>query len=232
MSFSTRDAERLYGIDAWGQGYFGVNAQGHLTVHPTRAPAGIDIYALLSRLKARKVRFPVQIRFPQILESRVEEIFGAFDRAIREFSYGSVYRGVYPIKVNQHPDVVNALVQAGRGRSMGLEAGSKAELAIALSQPLDEDALIICNGYKDAAYVKLALRGVQIGRKVLLIAEKPQEIPLIIRVARDLRVSPLVGMRIRLQTRSSRPPGCWSRSASCISTQARRSPKSSGSRTP
>ncbi len=206
MTFSTREAERLYGIDAWGKGYFGVNAQGHLTVHPTRGEDGVDLFALLGRLQRQKVRCPVQLRFPQILESRVEEIFGAFAGAIAEFNYGSVYRGVYPIKVNQHPDVVGALVAAGRERGLGLEAGTKAELAIALSHDLHEDALIICNGYKDASYVRLALRGVQLGRKVMLIVEKPQEVPLIIRVARELKISPLVGMRIRLRSRSS---GKW-----------------------
>jgi len=210
MSFSTRDAVRLYGIDAWGNGYFDVNSLGHLTVRPRDKLAGIDVYNLIPRLKRRKLRFPLLLRFPQILHSRVEEIFDAFGNAIREFSYAGEYRGVFPIKVNQVDDVVDDLVSAGRKRRMGLEAGSKTELAVALSHDLHPDALIVCNGYKDEGYVRLALRGRALGKNVVLIVEKPAEVALIIRVAKKLRIEPMIGMRIRLASRSS---GKWEQSS-------------------
>ena len=209
MSMSPQQAERLYGIDAWGSGYFRVTPQGHLAAHVDRDERGIDLYSLLGRLKRRRVRLPVLLRFPQILASRVNEIFDAFDAAIREFAYEGVYRGVFPIKVNQQRDVVDELVSAGRKRGLGLEAGSKAELAVALAQRLDPNAYIICNGYKDKPYIRLALRGVALGKKVFMIVEKPQEISLIIDVVRETGLRPLLGMRMRLRARGS---GKWEKS--------------------
>ena len=210
MTYSIRDAKLLYGIEAWGNDYFGVNARGNLTVHPLRDERAIDLFDLIPRLERRKVRFPFLLRFPQILESRVGEIFDAFGRAIDEFGYAGSYRGVFPIKVNQMESVVGALVAAGRSRGMGLEAGSKAELAVALSHELADDALIICNGYKDPSYIRLALRGRAMGKNVVLIAEKPQEIDLIVDVAAKAKIEPVIGIRIRLVTRGS---GKWERSS-------------------
>jgi arginine decarboxylase len=209
LSFTTRDAVRLYGIENWGAGYFDVSEKGHLLVRPTRDERVVDLHALVARLQKRKVRFPTVIRFPQILSSRVTELFDAFDKAIAEYSYGNRYLGVFPIKVNQKREVVEELVATGRERGMGLEAGSKAELAVALSHRLHPDALVICNGYKDAAYVRMALRGVELGKRVFLIVEKPQEIALILRVAKEVGVQPLIGMRIRLHARGS---GKWEKS--------------------
>ncbi len=210
MSFTITDAKQLYGIDAWGQGYFGVNRKGHLTVHPDAGRAAIDLHGLTTSLKRQKIRFPCVLRFPQMLAGQVEALFGAFDGAIKEFDYAGQYRGVFPIKVNQLSSVISELVKAGRGRGMGLEAGSKAELAVALSHELDREALIVCNGYKDASYIRLALQATQLGRKVVLIAEKPQEIGLILSVAAKMRVEPWIGIRIRLIAKSS---GKWERSS-------------------
>lgn len=209
MTFTTRDAVRLYGIDGWGNGYFDVNAKGHLVVKPHRGEAAVDLMSLVPKLKEKEARFPVLVRFPQILEDRVQEIFKAFNKAIEEYHYAGAYRGVFPIKVNQQKEVLDPLVAAGAPLGMGLEAGSKAELTIALSRELRDDAVIICNGYKDAAYVRLALQGVALGRKVFLIVEKAQEIPLIIRVAEEAGVRPMVGVRIRLRARGS---GKWEKS--------------------
>jgi len=209
MTFTVRDAVRLYGIDGWGNGYFDVNARGHLVVRPNRDDVAVDLMQLVPRLKAKKARFPVLVRFPQILANRVHEIFGAFGKAILEFGYSGAYRGVFPIKVNQQSEVLEPLIAAGRPLGMGLEAGSKAELAIALANELSDDAVIICNGYKDAAYVRLALRGVALGKKVFLIVEKPQEIGLIQRVSEEAGVKPLIGVRIRLRARGS---GKWEKS--------------------
>ncbi|MEZ6009943.1 MAG: biosynthetic arginine decarboxylase [Planctomycetota bacterium] len=210
MTFGIREARRLYGTDGWGNGYFDINEQGRLIVTPTRGAAGVDLYELVSRLRAKKLRLPMLVRFPQILESRVDELTGAFRRAIKEFKYPASYHGVFPIKVNQHRDVVEALVRAGRRRHLGLEAGSKAELAVALAQDLGQDGLIICNGYKDEAYIRLALRGTALGRRVVMIAEKPMEIPLICEVSKKVGVTPHIGIRIRLRARGS---GKWEKSS-------------------
>jgi arginine decarboxylase len=210
MSYGIRDARRLYGTDGWGNGYFDINEQGHLAVKPTRGDAEVDLHELVGRLQARKLRLPMLIRFPQILENRVDELTGAFRRAIKEFKYPASYHGVFPIKVNQHRDVVETLVRAGRRRHLGLEAGSKAELAVALCQDLGPGGLIICNGYKDESYIRLALRGTALGRRVVLIVEKPQEIPLICAVSRNLGVRPHLGIRIRLRARGS---GKWEKSS-------------------
>jgi arginine decarboxylase len=209
LSFNVRDAVRLYGIENWGAGYFEVNEAGHLVVRPNRDDRSVDLHALVGRLRKKKVRFPALLRFPQILADRVHELFDAFDKAITEYAYANRYLGVFPVKVNQKREVVDELVEAGRDRGMGLEAGSKAELAIALSHRLNPDALIICNGYKDAAYVRLALRGVELGKRVVLIVEKPQEVGLILRVSKEVGVAPLIGMRIRLHARGS---GKWEKS--------------------
>ena len=209
MSFTTRDAVRLYGIENWGQGYFDVNEQGHLLVRPARDERSVDLYSLISRLRKRKARFPLLIRFPQILSTRVRELFEAFEKSIAEYGYANRYLGVFPVKVNQKREVVDELVTSGREKGMGLEAGSKAELAVALSHRLHPDALIICNGYKDAPYVRMALRGVELGKRVFLIVEKPAEIGLILRVAKETGVTPLIGMRIRLHARGS---GKWEKS--------------------
>ncbi len=209
MSFTARDAERLYGIDAWGGGYFSANTEGHLCVHPFRDDRGVDLLQVTHRLKRRRVRFPALVRFPQILAARVGEIFDAFERAIREFDYDGTYRGVFPLKVNHQREVLDELVRAGRGLGMGLEAGSMAELAVALAHRLDRDALIVCNAYKDKPYVRLALRGVALGRKVVLVVEKPQEVSLILEVAKETGIRPILGMRTRLRARGS---GKWEKS--------------------
>ncbi len=209
MSFTTKDAVRLYGIENWGSGYFDVNEQGHLVVRPNRDERGVDLHGLLARLRKRKVRFPVLLRFPQMLSNRVRELWDAFEKSIAEYGYGNRYLGVFPIKVNQKREVVDELVDCGRDKGLGLEAGSKAELAVALSHRLHPEALIICNGYKDAAYVRMALRGIELGKRVFLIVEKPQEVALILRVAKEEGVAPLIGMRIRLHAKGS---GKWEKS--------------------
>ena len=210
MTYGVRDAARLYGTDDWGAGFFTINGQGHLVVRPTLGDTGVDLHELVARLAKKKVSLPTLVRFPQILESRVERLTSAFQAAIKEFNYPGVYRAVFPIKVNQHADVVGALVRSGGPRGLGLEAGSKAELAVALAQPLQPGAYIICNGYKDESYVELALAGTALGRHVILIVEKPQEIDMIVRVSKRLGVRPHLGMRARLRARGS---GKWEKSS-------------------
>ncbi len=210
MTYGIREARRLYGTEGWGNGYFDVNDAGRLVVTPTRNTASVDLYALMERLRARKLRLPLLVRFPQILENRVEELTGAFRRAMREYKYPAAYHGVFPIKVNQHRHVVETLVRAGRRRHLGLEAGSKAELAVALAQDLGPDGLIVCNGYKDESYVRLALRGTALGRRVVMICEKPMEVRLICELSKKLGITPHLGIRIRLRARGS---GKWEKSS-------------------
>ncbi len=190
-------AKDLYNIAHWGDGYFDVNDAGHAVVRPhrDRGPA-IDLYALAQRLPKDGLDLPVLLRFTDILKDRVDALTGAFNDAIRELDYAGRYTAVYPIKVNQQRSVVEAIVAHG-GDRVGLEAGSKPELAavLGLAQP---GATIVCNGYKDRAYIRRALIGQKLGHKVYIVIEKTSELALILDEAKNLNVEPLLGLRVRL----------------------------------
>ncbi len=204
------DAEKLYGIENWGRGFFSVSDDGNLLVHPTRENARfIDLKAVIDDVALRGISTPVVVRFPQILASTVRELNDAFVDAIKEYEYDGAYRGVFPIKVNQKKVVVNEVIQAGRKYSYGLEAGSKPELLAALSSDLGPDALITTNGYKDEAFIRLALNGIRMGKTVVMILEKVSELERILDVARRRGVRPLLGMRSKLYARGS---GKWAKS--------------------
>jgi arginine decarboxylase len=204
------EAEKLYGIENWGKGFFSVSDDGNLLVHPTRETARfIDLKAVIDDVALRGISTPVIVRFPQILASAVRELNDAFVDAIKEYEYDAVYRGVFPIKVNQKKVVVNEVIQAGRKYSYGLEAGSKPELLAALSSDLGPDALITTNGYKDEAFIRLALNGIRMGKTVVMILEKVSELERILEVARRRGVRPLLGMRSKLYARGS---GKWAKS--------------------
>ena len=159
------EAEKLYGIENWGKGFFSVSDDGNLLVHPTRESARfIDLKGVIDDVALRGISTPVVVRFPQVLASAVRELNDAFVDAIKEYEYDGAYRGVFPIKVNQKKVVVNEVIQAGRKYSYGLEAGSKPELLAALSSDLGPDALITTNGYKDEAFIRLALNGIRMGK--------------------------------------------------------------------
>lgn len=201
------DALEMYGIRDWGNRYFSVSDCGHVVVTPQGIPApAIDLKALVDEVRQRGVGLPLLLRFSDILRSRIDELNQAFHRAIEEYGYQGVYRGVYPIKVNQERQVVEEVVRFGRPYHHGLEAGSKPELLAVLAMLDDEDALIICNGYKDEDYVETALLGSKMGRTIILVVEKPGELELIARLAEKTRVRPCIGMRARLSTRGS---GRW-----------------------
>jgi arginine decarboxylase len=197
----------LYNIRGWGNDYFSVNDRGHLAVHPG-GPAGaaIDLKELVDEVRERGIAPPLLIRFSEIIKARVVELHRAFERAIAEYGYGNVYRGVYPIKVNQDRYLVERLVEFGRPYHFGLEAGSKPELLAVMAMIEDEEALVICNGYKDEQYVETALLAAQLGRKVVLVVEKPSELPLIRDIAARTGVRPRIGIRSRL---SARGAGHW-----------------------
>ncbi|HEX2643969.1 MAG TPA: biosynthetic arginine decarboxylase [Thermoanaerobaculia bacterium] len=201
------DSLDLYNVRGWGNNYFSVNDRGNIAVHPNgpESPA-IDLKELVDEVRERGIGLPLLFRFSEIIKARVVELNEAFNRAITEYGYQGLYRGVYPIKVNQDRYLVEHLVQYGRPYHFGLEAGSKPELLAVMAMLEDEDALIVCNGYKDEEYIETALLASKLGRKVILVVEKPSELPLIQRLAERTGVRPRIGIRSRLSSRGS---GHW-----------------------
>ena len=193
------EARELYGISRWGLRYFDINAQGLVTVSPLKEKGHtIAIMDVAREATARGLHFPLLIRFQDLLRDRLERINNAFRMAIDELEYKSEYRGVYPIKVNQLREVVEEIVDAGAPFNHGLEVGSKPELYAALAFHEDLNSLIICNGYKDNHFIRAALIGVKLGKKVIIVAEKLEEINSIILLSRKMDVEPMVGLRVRL----------------------------------
>jgi arginine decarboxylase len=204
------EAASLYGIPHWGKGFFHVSEDGKLVVRPTReASRGVALKQIVDEVALRGISTPMVIRFPQILSTSVANLNDAFARAIDEYGYGNVFRGVFPIKVNQKRVVVGHIVEAGRRYGYGLEAGSKPELLAAISADLPPESLITCNGYKDETFVRMALNAVRMKKKVVLILEKVSELDRILEVARARGVRPLLGMRSKLYARGS---GKWAKS--------------------
>ncbi len=201
------DSSETYGIKAWGQGYFSINDQGNVTAHPRGVEAGqIDLKELVDEVTRRGIGLPLLIRFSDVLKSRIVELHEAFLRAISEYNYKGDYRGVYPIKVNQHRYVVEEICQFGRPYHYGLEAGSKPELLAVMALLDDEEALVICNGYKDEEYIETALMASKLGRKVIIVVEKYSELELISATAKKVGVRPRVGVRVKLASKGS---GRW-----------------------
>jgi len=210
-NFTVQDAMSMYGVKEWGYGFFGVNSKGHLVVHPTRDEnLSCDVYDIVQHLRKKGVTTPLILRFPQILAARVTELNEAFHKAMREYDYAGSYQGVYPVKTNQIKEVVDQVVKAGYKYRYGLEAGSKPELMIALSMNLHPDALVTCNGYKDETFMRMALLARKAGRNVLITVEKMTELPMILKVAKELKVEPLLGLRFKLNAMGS---GKWESSA-------------------
>lgn len=208
--FSLEDATALYNVDRWGAGYFAINARGHLCVRP-RGPGGpqIDLMDMVAEARERGLRFPLTVRFHDLLRHRVETINRAFAAAIQEMGYRSVYRGVFPIKVNQLREVVEEILDAGREWHFGIEAGSKPELVAALAVHNDPESFIICNGYKDTGFIRLALLGRKLGKKIILVVEKLEELHAILSEAAAMQADPLIGVRVRLLSKGA---GKWATS--------------------
>ncbi|MBV8176022.1 MAG: biosynthetic arginine decarboxylase [Verrucomicrobia bacterium] len=200
----------LYNIDRWGTGYFTINGAGNVQVMPTLAYGkAIDLMDVISEARDRGMAFPLVIRFQDLLRHRVETINRAFQSAIAEANYQNVYKGVFPIKVNQLREVIEEIMDAGRPFNFGLEAGSKPELIAALAVHRDPDSLIICNGYKDPTFIQNALLGRKLGKQVIMVVEKLEEVRQILQVSREMNVMPLMGLRVRLQSKGS---GKWATS--------------------
>ncbi|MFP5358187.1 MAG: biosynthetic arginine decarboxylase [Gammaproteobacteria bacterium] len=201
-TWTPQDASALYNLPQWGEGYFTVGASGHLQVRPYRdgAAAHVDLYELSARLAREGLELPVLVRFTDILRDRVDTLTGAFAGVIQDYGYGGHYTAVYPIKVNQQESVVEAILEHG-GARVGIEAGSKPELAAVLGLA-SEGSIIVCNGYKDRAYIRRALIGQKLGHRVYIVVEKLSELPLVLEESARLGVAPLVGLRVRLASMS------------------------------
>lgn len=207
--FESGDAVSLYNVDRWGGGYFGINAEGHVVVRPRRNGEEIDLMDMVSEARERQLAFPLVVRFHDLLRDRVETINTAFADAVAEMGYRGVYRGVFPIKVNQLREVVEEILDAGRPWHFGIEAGSKPELLAALALHTDPESLLICNGYKDTNFIRNALLGRKLGKKVILVVEKLEELAHILRVSLDMGVEPMIGLRVRLLSKGA---GKWATS--------------------
>ncbi len=202
--FTTNDATDLYGVDAWSSGYLKIGEDGNLRIRV--GEADVALIDVVGRIEADGRPLPTILRFPQILEDRLARVNGTFEETIAEAGYRAHYQGVYPIKVNQRRVVVETLAEAGARWRTGLEAGSKAELALILVQDTHPDALIQCNGFKDDDFVRLALWGRKLGKQVTITLEKVSELDRVLRIARELDVEPLIGVRFKLHARGS---GAW-----------------------
>jgi arginine decarboxylase len=203
-------ALQTYNIARWGSGYFGVNDAGNMTVRPVQdhGPA-VDMMAVVEEARDRGLTFPLLLRFQDLLRHRVQVLNEEFRAAIAEAGYQAPYRGVFPIKVNQLREVVEEIMDAGAPYNFGLEVGSKPELFAALAIHRDPEALMICNGYKDALYIQMALLGRKLGKRIIMVVEKVEELKAILDVSAQIGVKPLIGVRIRLLAKSS---GKWATS--------------------
>ena len=203
------DSAELYNITGWGLKYFSINEKGHVQVTPREDYAPVDLKELMDELQVRDITAPVLLRFPDILDNRIEKISRCFKQAAVEYEYKAQNFIIYPIKVNQMRQVVEEIVTHGKKFNIGLEAGSKPELHAVLATNIDENSLIICNGYKDEDYIELALLAHKMGRKIFIVVEKLSELRLIATLAKRIGVRPNIGIRIKLSSSGS---GKWEES--------------------
>src|SRR5437660_2268966 len=206
--WDVESAIATYNVDRWGDGYFTINSSGNVEARPLQEDGcSIDILEVVNVSRSRSRGFPLVIRFQDLLRHRVESVNRAFQTAMSEFGYRNEYRGVFPIKVNQLREVIEEIVDAGEQFHFGLEAGSKPELVAALAMHKDHESLIICNGYKDPAFIRIALLGRKLGKPVIIVAEKLEELEQIVRASNEVGVEPHIGIRARLYSKGS---GKWS----------------------
>lgn len=203
------DSAELYNIPGWGINYFSINEKGNVAVTPKKDGVSVDLKELVDELQLKDISAPVLIRFPDILDNRIEKISNCFKLAAEEYSYKGQNHLIYPIKVNQMQPVVEELVSHGKKFNIGLEAGSKPELHAVIAINTDDNSLIICNGYKDESFVELALLAQKMGKRVFIVVEKLNELPLITKVAKRLKIVPNIGIRIKLASSGS---GKWEES--------------------
>ena len=209
--WSVEDAKALYNVEGWGAGFIDINAGGHVVVRPDpgRPDHVLDLHELAMDLEEQGVALPVLLRFSDILQTRIEQLSERFESAIREFEYNGGYTTVYPIKVNQQRHVVEEIFEFGRKHQVGLECGSKPELQAVLGLTESTEHLIVCNGYKDEEFMRLALMGQKLGHRVFIVLEQLSELDVLLDAAADLGVVPTAGVRIKLRTEGS---GRWAQS--------------------
>src|SRR5215218_5819181 len=206
-NWTVQDSARLYSIDHWGQGYFSVTPEGTVAVHPTvEKDRKIDLKKLVDELRERDIQPPLLVRFTDILRTRVQRLFEAFSRAIRDHDYKGVYRCVYPIKVNQQRHVVEEILDFGREYGFGVEAGSKPELLAVMALVGDDKTPIICNGFKDDEFIEAVILATKIGKNIIPVVEKFSELELIVKFAKLHNVKPSIGVRVKLAARGA---GRW-----------------------
>lgn len=203
------DAKELYNISGWGTSYFGINEKGDVYVTPSKDGVQIDLKEVMDELTLRDVTPPVLLRFPDILDNRIEKNSSCFEKAAKEYGYKGESFIIYPVKVNQMQPVVEEMITHGRKFNLGLEAGSKPELHAVIAVQCQSDSLIICNGYKDQSYIELALLAQKMGKRIFIVVEKLNEIDIIAKAAKNLNVMPNLGIRIKLASSGS---GKWAES--------------------
>ena len=207
--WTIEDSRELYNINGWGTSYFGVNDRGDMYVTPCKDNVQIDLRDVMDELQLRDVTPPVLLRFPDILDNRIEKTSSCFKKAAEEYNYKGENFIVYPIKVNQMQPVVEEIISHGKKFNLGLEAGSKPELHAVIAVQAQSDSLIICNGYKDESYIELALLAQKMGKRIFIVVEKLNELDIIEKVAKKLNVKPNIGIRIKLASSGS---GKWAES--------------------
>ncbi len=212
--WTIEDSAELYNVKGWGLNYFSINEKGHMTVKPKEDGPAIDLKELMEELQVRDVSAPVLLRFPDILDNRIEKISNCFRVAAEEYGYTAKNFIIYPIKVNQMRPVVEEIVGHGAKYNIGLEAGSKPELHAILSIDIDNDAMIICNGYKDESYIELALLAQKMGRNIFIVVEKLNELRTVAAISKKLKIRPNIGIRIKLASSGS---GKWEESGGDVS---------------
>ncbi|WP_017716493.1 biosynthetic arginine decarboxylase [Kamptonema formosum] len=206
-SWTIEKSEELYRIRGWGEPYFSINARGHVTVSPKADRGGsLDLYELVESLRQRNLGLPLLIRFSDILQDRIERLNACFAKAVARYNYPGVYRGVFPVKCNQHRHLVEELVRFGQPHQFGLEAGSKPELLIAMATLKTPGALLICNGYKDREYIETAMLALRLGQTAIIVLEQLEEVQMVIEASRRLGIEPVVGVRAKL---TSKGMGQW-----------------------
>ena len=207
--WSIEDSKELYNINGWGTSYFGINDEGDVYVSPCKNNAQIDLRHVMDELALRDVTPPVLLRFPDILDNRIEKTSSCFEMASKEYNFKGENFIIYPIKVNQMQPVVEEIISHGRKFNLGLEAGSKPELHAVIAVQCQSDSLIICNGYKDQSYIELALLAQKMGKRIFIVIEKLNELDIIAKSAKKLGVKPNLGIRIKLASSGS---GKWEES--------------------
>jgi arginine decarboxylase len=209
-SWSTSDSADYYGLPNWGGGHFSIDEAGYMQVHPLRDQRRIRLHDIIKEARSKGLKAPMTVRIQDLLRTRVVELNENFAEAIRDEQYGGRYRGVFPIKVNQLREVVEEIRDAGQPYHYGLECGSKPELMIALAMHRDAESLIICNGYKDDEFIRLALHGRRLGKEIYLVVEQLSELPRIVQLSKKLGIEPRIGIRVKLATMGE---GKWASSS-------------------